>query len=136
MLPMCAQTVQADIIRFKNDSGGSIRDRIKLIDGINAKGDSVQIVGQFCASSCTLMLAVKRVCIGRNTVFLFHSPRAAPTNPKPLSSRDVNHWVQTAARYYPPGIREWFVTTGSKATDYLYSMKASEVARYGYPYCY
>ncbi len=124
---------QADqTIVIGDDRGGGLNTRAQLIEQIRAAHARVEIRGSICYSACTMYLGAGDVCVSPQTTFGFHGPTR---NGRPLPPADAERWSAVVARYYPPGLREWFMTTGRHETSGLYRLSGVDLIRAGFPAC-
>jgi hypothetical protein len=108
ILALLAAPASANTVQIINDPGGPLLNRIVEIEIFNRKGAQVQIVGDFCYSSCTMLLGADDVCVAPETVFGFHGPYRIDN--AAMTQAEFNHASDTVAGYYPTGgIREWFI---------------------------
>jgi hypothetical protein len=67
----------------RNDRGGVVRDRLRELNQLRASGRPVEIRGNVCFSTCTMLLGLPQTCVDPDTVFGFHGPsrRGPPMAP-------------------------------------------------------
>ena len=127
-----AQQSFGNVVVVGNDRGGYVGQRATEIDWLRAQGSRVEIRGNICYSTCTMYLGAGDVCVSPATTFGFHGPSR---NGSPLPPQQFDHWSQVMARYYPAGLREWFMATGRYEQTGLYRISGSELIRMGLPSC-
>ncbi|MFV2038368.1 MAG: hypothetical protein ACC646_12335, partial [Paracoccaceae bacterium] len=71
---MSADARAGHTIVVRNDAGGSVQQRARLIRQYRADGTRLEIRGDFCMSACTMYLGLDNTCIAPDTVFGFHGP--------------------------------------------------------------
>lgn len=113
----------ARVIRY--DPGGLIA---AYVTRIATETRPVQIRG-YCASSCTMYLAARDVCVYPNARLVFHGPSSYGF---PLPPALFERWSRVMAWHYPPAIARWFM---ERARYGQYTLRGSEVARHGVALC-
>ncbi|WP_172331476.1 hypothetical protein [Mangrovicoccus sp. HB161399] len=73
-------------IVIRNDRGGSVPERIALIETLRRQNSRVEIRGAECLSACTMHLGLPGVCVVRRTSFGFHGRRITVPHCVPASS--------------------------------------------------
>ncbi|MDX1742903.1 MAG: hypothetical protein R3186_04825 [Ruegeria sp.] len=95
-------------IQVGNDSGGRILDRLVQIEIANRTNTQFRITGDFCHSSCTMLLGADDVCISPNTVFGFHGPYRV--NRSKMTKGEFDRKSASLSSYYPGPVRNWFMS--------------------------
>ncbi|WP_417263391.1 hypothetical protein [Celeribacter sp.] len=119
-------------IVVSNDYGGSVRKRTEEIQQINRLGQSVEIRGSVCMSSCTMFLGAKSVCVMPETSFAFHGPYRFFSK---LTSLEFDQWSRVIANHYPSFLRSWYMQTGRYRGRSPARVKGSELIRHGVAEC-
>jgi hypothetical protein len=122
---------QPKIIR--KDLGGSVADRVSILQRLKATGQPVEIRGQ-CASSCTMYLGLPNTCVAPNARLGFHGPQSALYGIS-LPADEFEYWSHLMADEYPPRIRSWFLTTARNVTVGAYFISGREAIRLGARAC-
>lgn len=118
----------ADAYVVKSDRGGSLSERITEISHLQAAGDTVQIRGRVCYSTCTMYLGLPGACVDPQTIFGFHGPSR---NGRPLTKKEFDYFSRVMARHYPAEIAEWFLATGRHKIRGVYKIKGADLIRQG-----
>jgi hypothetical protein len=115
-----------------NDRGGFIRNRLIELRNLRASGRHVEIRGNICYSTCTMLLGLPQTCISPDTTFGFHGPSnmGMPLNPK-----QFEYYSQVIAQYYPAPLQSWYMSTGRKRIYGLHRIRGSEIIRMGIRAC-
>ncbi len=95
-------------IQVGNDPGGRIVDRMVQIEIANRTDAQFQIIGDYCHSSCTMLLGADDVCISPQTIFGFHGPHRS--NRKKMSADEFARKSASLSSYYPSPVRNWFMS--------------------------
>ncbi len=95
-------------IQVGNDPGGRIVDRMVQIEIANRTNAQFQIIGDFCHSSCTMLLGADEVCISPETIFGFHGPHRP--NRKKMTADEFDRKSASLSSYYPNPVRNWFMS--------------------------
>ncbi|WP_282119721.1 hypothetical protein [Ruegeria atlantica] len=95
-------------IQVGNDPGGRIVDRMVQIEIANRTNAQFQIIGDFCHSSCTMLLGADEVCISPETIFGFHGPHRS--NRKKMTADEFDRKSASLSSYYPNPVRNWFMS--------------------------
>ncbi|MBW7922545.1 MAG: hypothetical protein H3C51_10645 [Rubellimicrobium sp.] len=133
VLALAGAQVQANqTIIIGDDRGGGLNTRARLVEQMRAAHVRVEIRGSICYSACTMYLGAGDVCISPQTTFGFHGPTR---DGRPMSADDAERWSRVMARYYPDGLRQWFLTTARFETRSIYRISGADMLRYGYPAC-
>lgn len=81
--------------------GGRIRPQ-EIIAKYNASGERFRIEGQ-CQSSCTMLLAIRNVCVDPSATLLFHAalfPNEAGQKPPPARQAQMLNSYNAKLRHY------------------------------------
>jgi len=108
-LPTVAAINQTVVVR--DDPGGSVIDRARLIREYRDNGTKIEIRGRFCMSACTMYLKLKATCVSPNTTFGFHGPSSRIYGIS-LSPAAFERWSRVMADHYPEPLRSWFLDEG------------------------
>jgi hypothetical protein len=125
---------QPDPIIILDDPGGPLRERVSLIEHLSGRNVPIEITGRFCASACTLYLALPQTCVGRQTQFGFHGP-SSPIYGISLVPEAFEHWSLVMADHYPAPLREWYLQTGRHVTTGMHIFTGADLIRFGIPEC-
>lgn len=120
------------VVVIRDDPGGEIPARIRQMAELRAEGARVELRGSLCASACTLLLALDRVCVDRQTQFAFHGPSHYG---RPLPPENFEYWSAFMARHYREPVRTWFMTTARFTIDGYRTLTGADLIRFGYPAC-
>lgn len=115
-----------------NDRGGKVRDRLLEIRYLRASGQPVEIRGDICYSTCTMLLGLPRTCISPNTVFGFHGPML---NGKLLKGDKLEYYSRVIAQYYPEPLRNWYMITGRNKIGGMHLIRGIDLIRMGIRSC-
>lgn len=95
-------------IQVGNDPGGRILDRKVQIEIANRTNARIHIVGDYCNSSCTMLLGADDVCVSSETLFGFHGPYRV--NRTKMTEKEFDQKSTSLSTYYPRPIRNWFMS--------------------------
>ncbi len=118
---------------IRNDRGGPVGMRAREISALQQSNRHVELRGRVCLSSCTMYLALDRVCVSAATTFGFHGPSYYG---RPLSSRDFEHWSQVIASHYPARLKRWYLETGRHRNSGYYRIKGRKLIEMGVAPCH
>lgn len=121
-----------DVI-IKNDLGGSIEQRMASIDKLRASGEVVKIKG-VCASSCTMLLALKKTCVTPSATLMFHGP-SSQFYGVGLSPKEFEKWSNVMASYYPEPIKSYFLNDWRYTTVGVTKVSGKKAIDMGIPKC-
>ena len=110
--------------------GGRIQPE-EIIRKYNASGERFRIEGS-CQSSCTMLLAIKNVCVDPSARLLFHAalfPNEVGQKPPPQrQARMLNS--------YKPKLRQYLVSNGYVDSFEFHTISGSDIiSKFGYPKC-
>ncbi|WP_058282897.1 hypothetical protein [Ruegeria denitrificans] len=107
-------------IQVVNDPGGRILDRKVQIEIANRSNARIRIVGDYCNSSCTMLLGADDVCVSSETLFGFHGPFRV--NRTKMTAEEFDKQSASLSTYYPRPIKNWFMSKARFAgpDEYLY----------------
>ena len=94
-------------VQVGNDPGGRIVDRMVQIEIANRTKAQFQIVGDYCHSSCTMLLGADNVCVSPKTRFGFHGPHHV--SKRKMSVDEFDKKSASLSSYYPRPVRNWFM---------------------------
>ncbi len=122
------------IIVIRDDKGGSVTERMKIIESYRRTGTKVELRGSYCLSSCTLFLSLQRACVARGTTFGFHGPSSRLYGVA-LSPEDFERWSRQMARYYPQPLKGWFMKTARQRLVGFYTLSGADLVAMGFRPC-
>ncbi|NSX53860.1 hypothetical protein [Parasulfitobacter algicola] len=136
VLPVDAQTYQgADgQIIVKDDPGGNLADRLRVLQRLKQSRQPVEIRGKYCMSACTMYLGLPNTCISRKTTFGFHGPRSAIYGVG-LTPAEFQKWSNIMADQYPEPLRKWYLRTGRSITMGFYEISGKRLIELGIAEC-
>ncbi|KUJ77331.1 hypothetical protein AVO44_17170 [Ruegeria profundi] len=121
-------------IQVGNDSGGRILDRLVQIEIANRTNTQFRITGDFCHSSCTMLLGADDVCISRKTVFGFHGPYRL--NRTEMTASEFERKSASLSSYYPTPVKNWFMSKARYAgPSELFLVSGDYLIRLGVQEC-
>ena len=115
-----------------NDRGGLINDRLRQMRTLLKRGQRVEIRGDFCFSTCTMLLGMPNVCILPGTAFGFHGPSRLG---RPLEEQVFRRASLVIAGFYPEGLRDWYLNTARFQIDGVMQRSGAELIRMGIRSC-
>lgn len=115
-----------------NDRGGFISDRLRELRNLEASGRRVEIRGQICYSTCTMLLGLPNTCISPHTQFGFHGPSKSGRR---LAPERFDFYSRVIAQYYPPKLNAWYMSTGRNRIDGIYRISGRDIIRMGVKAC-
>jgi len=115
-----------------NDRGGFIRDRLIELRNLRASGRRVEIRGNICYSTCTMLLGLPKTCISPDTTFGFHGPTKSG---KRLAPDRFEYFSRVISQYYPAPLQSWYMSTGRNRLRGMHRIKGSEIIRMGIQEC-
>ncbi len=128
-----AQMTLADgTVVVGNDRGGVVRDRLIELRNLRASGRPVQITGDICYSTCTMLIGLPQTCVASSTTFGFHGPSYYG---RPMSPSDFDHVSRVMAHYYPEPLKTWFINEGRNRINGVYRVSGAELIRMGVRSC-
>ncbi len=123
-------TAQAEGTSTPYGGGGRIKP-LEIISKYNKSGELFRIVGS-CQSSCTMLLAIKNVCIEPSARLLFHAalfPNEKGQKPPPARQAAM-------LNSYKPKLRHYLVSNGYVETFDFHTISGRDmVAKFGYRAC-
>lgn len=125
---------QPPVMVVANDPGGSVPDRLALIERLRRDGTRVEITGDYCLSACTLYLGLPRACADPDTIFGFHGPGSAVYGIG-LTPAAFDHWSRIMARHYPERLRGWYLAVARKRTTGFHSVRGRDLIALGVAEC-
>ena len=112
----------------RSDYGGSVQTRLRDISALRASGRKVEIRGDVCMSSCTMLLGLQNACVHPATTFGFHGPSR---NGAPLDRSLFNQISWIIAGHYPADLRIWYITVARHTLTDVHTLKGAELIRMG-----
>ena len=122
ILLLSSDTRPADIV-ITNDRGGTVTTYAYWFRGIAARRDRVVIDG-YCASSCTLALAIPTTCATPRSVFGFHAAYDSFFGVNIGIDAELTRYFMSQ---YPKRIRDWLNARGGLTPGLKY-LKGAELA--------
>jgi len=111
-----------------SDYGGPVQDRLRELQTLTQSHQRVEIRGEVCYSSCTMLLGLEHTCVSPTTVFGFHGPSR---NGMALP-RDVFDRVSTIiSSHYPLELQTWYMSVARYELENLYRVTGSELIKLG-----
>lgn len=92
---------------IRNDPGGDVASRVAQIEALRKSGERIEIAG-WCASSCTLYLALPNACVRKGARLGFHGPQSQFYGIG-LPPAEFERVSRVMAAHYPEQIRAWFM---------------------------
>ena len=112
------------------DGGGSVMKYYRDVQAANRRSQLVAINGT-CASSCTMKLGIKRLCIDPTATLLFHQASHVGTT---LKSEDGTKRFMSM---YPKNIQKWVRNNGQALNSHdLTKMTGKEAISLGIRSCW
>ena len=112
-------------------SGGGVINAPSIVAKYNASGETFRIEGT-CRSSCTMLLAIKNVCVEPNATLLFHAallPNQKGQQPNPQKQA-------TMLNSYNAKLRSYLVSNGYVSSFEFHSISGSDIIqKFGYRQC-
>ena len=100
-----------------------------VVAKFNASGERFVIDGH-CQSACTMMLAIRNVCVKPGATLLFH----AGGNPR--SGKISADTTSRMLARYNPALRQYLLERNAMSTfDFLAIPGSTIIAKFGYPAC-
>ena len=135
MMPVTAtaqMTLADGTVVIGNDRGGVIRDRLIELRTLRASGQRVQIKGNICYSTCTMLIGLPQACVSPNTTFGFHGPSYYG---RAMAPKDFDYVSRVMAHYYPEPLKKWFLEEGRNRIHGVYQISGTELIRMGVASC-
>lgn len=123
-----------ETIVVRDDRGGPLIERAKIVDTYRLHGTRVQLRGRFCLSACTLYLGLDNTCISSTTVFGFHGP-SSPMYGIALPQRVFDYWSSFMAEHYPEPLKSWFLEAGRHRIVGFHSISGARLIEMGIAEC-
>lgn len=106
LLLLCAP---ASALTIRDDPGGYLDKHAYRFYAVVRRGEPIRVLG-LCASACTLVLGLPRVCVGPRAAFGFHGAFYADRRGRFVrGSASGNRFLW---RHYPPRVRAWLTRHG------------------------
>lgn len=131
-LPVLAATGQVVVV--KNDRGGGVIERARLIKKYEADGTRVEIRGNYCLSACTMYIGLQNACVAPQTVFGFHGPSSQVYGIS-LNQNAFDFWSRVMAEHYPEPLKSWFLNKGRNRTVGFYEYSGADLINMGVARC-
>ena len=110
------------------DFGGSVLKRLTDIDALRTSQRRIEIRGNVCLSSCTMLLGLSKTCVNTDTVFGFHGPSR---NGTPLPEPLFNQVSSIISQYYPAAIRKWYMDVARHSLADIHTLTGAELISLG-----
>ncbi|HEY7384187.1 MAG TPA: hypothetical protein VH743_11005 [Beijerinckiaceae bacterium] len=127
---LCGTSAFAEGSSIPYGGGGRINPGA-IISQYNQSGELFRIEGS-CQSSCTMLLAIKNVCVDPNATLLFHAalfPNERHQKPPPRRQAAM-------LNSYKPKLRAYLVANGYVDTFDFHAMSGREIIQnFGYKAC-
>ncbi|MCC7320316.1 MAG: hypothetical protein IT542_04980 [Rubellimicrobium sp.] len=123
----------AATLTIRDDPGGSLAERLALIERYRAAGTALRIEGS-CISACTLYLGLPGTCVTRGARLGFHGPRTGLPG-IPLPRAEFERLTRVMAAHYPPAIRDWFMTEARLTTTGYHVLSGVQAVAMGAQAC-
>ncbi len=108
----------AAVVVVADDDGGMVRDFAARVADYRRHRIVVRVMGS-CASACTMVAAVDRLCVGPNARMQFHQAFLVdPLDPNSTSIR-AEDGTQLLMRHYPPKLKAWIADHGGLTKDLI-----------------
>lgn len=115
-----------------DDHGGVVSHRERQVARLRQQGQRIEIRGEHCLSSCTMLLSLPRLCVHPDTRFGFHGPSDHGT---PLLPHQFDFWSRVISAHYPPPLRQWYMRVARyKIRDYYY-LSGQQLSAFGIRLC-
>lgn len=108
-----------------DDRGGLVSQRQAQVERLRQQGMRVEIRGQHCLSSCTMLLDLPNLCVHPRTRFGFHGPQGYGS---PLLPAQFEHWSQIIARHYPPRLRAWYLRVARHRVNGYHTLTGTQLS--------
>ena len=115
-----------------NDRGGFIYDRLVELKNLRASGRRVEIRGNICYSTCTMLLGLPETCISPKTTFGFHGPTKSG---KRLDPKQFEYFSRVISQYYPAPLQSWYMETGRNRLRGMHRIRGAAIIRMGIDAC-
>lgn len=112
----------------RTDYGGSVQKRLTDIRALRIAQRRVEIRGNMCLSSCTMLLGLQNTCVHPKTTFGFHGPSRQG---QPLSKPLFDHVSHIIASHYPPVIRTWYMRVARHTLTDMHTITGAELIKLG-----
>lgn len=112
----------------RSDYGGSVRNRLRDFQVLHASKRTVEIRGDVCMSSCTMLLGLRNTCVSPRTIFGFHGPAR---NGTPLSRSQFDQVSVIIARHYPVQLQSWYMNQARYSIRDVQTRTGAELIRIG-----
>lgn len=118
---------------IREDRGGGLAERLAQIETLRKSGERIEIAG-WCASSCTLYLALPNTCVRASARLGFHGPQSQFYGIG-LPPAEFDHWSRIMAAHYPAPLAGWFMREGRHEILDVIRLSGREVIRMGAKEC-
>jgi hypothetical protein len=114
------------IIESPFDGGGSVMKYYNEVIDYNKHNKSFAIRG-VCASSCTMKLGIKNICIEPDAILMFHQAS--------IGEKRSEYGSKLMLNMYPKKIQKWVIKHKALETNELTSLTGNEAISMGVPAC-
>jgi len=114
------------------DRGGAVAERIRAVRDLRHAGTEVQITGDLCLSTCTMLLGLAEACVSPHTTFGFHGPSRRG---RPLDADTFEKVSRLIAAHYPRQIRQWYMSVARYRLDGVYEIGGDQLIAAGLKAC-
>ncbi|WP_422049771.1 hypothetical protein [Shimia sp.] len=115
-----------------NDRGGLLTDRIHQLRNLVTTQTPVEIRGEVCHSTCTMLLGLPDVCVSPNTRFGFHGPSKSGA---PIKPEVFERASRVIASFYPNDLRDWYMSSARYHIAEHEEKTGAELIKLGIPRC-
>lgn len=109
----------APVVVIHDDGGGMVAAFARRVADYRRHRVVVRVRGE-CASACTMVLAVERICVGPDASFAFHQA----FTPRPDDRYDTSDRSEPGTaelmRHYPARVRWWIDAHGGLGPDLIW----------------
>lgn len=117
---------------IQNDRGGLLTDRIHQLRKLVTSQAPVEIRGEVCHSTCTMLLGLPDVCVSPDTRFGFHGPSKSGA---PLKPEVFERASRVIASFYPNDLRDWYMSSARYRIAEHEEKTGAELIEFGIPRC-
>lgn len=115
-----------------NDRGGLITDRLQQMRQLLIQSQPVEIRGDVCYSTCTMLLGLPDVCVSPQTAFGFHGPSESG---RILDTATFETASQIIAGFYPSALRDWYLSSARYQIENVTQRSGADLIAMGVKPC-
>lgn len=115
----------APVVVVEQDGGGIVADFAARVADYRRHHVQVRVTG-WCASSCTLVLALKRTCAEDGASFAFHRSFVLNRDDPSDMSTPAPAGTRIMLQHYPRPVRAWIAAHGG-LTERLITLSGAEM---------